>query len=68
MADKDTLGDLAQHAVDAVTGLFKRTASSKPGYSVEDASHHLGAGLADKGAQTVSGRKKQIDDAVDDAS
>lgn len=61
----DTLGDLAHQAYDKVTGaLSSSSAPNKPGYSAVDASHHLGVGLADKGAQTVGGRQKQLDDQI----
>jgi hypothetical protein len=65
----DKLGDLAHHAVDIITGAISRTsAPSKPAATVIDASHHLGSGAAQQTADAVSGRQKQIDDAVDSAS
>lgn len=63
----DTLGDLAHSAYDTVTGAFSSKAPNKPGYTAEDASHHMGSGIADKGASLVTGRQAQIDQAVKDA-
>lgn len=70
MADAiDTVHDLAHRLFNAVTGaLSPPSAPNKPAYTATDASQHLGTGIADKGQQLVSGRQKQIDDAVDAAS
>ena len=84
MADKDTIHDLAQHAVDAVTGLFKRTPTVKAAYTSQPATQHLpaptkystpasvapdvGTGIAAAGAQTLAGEKAARDKAIQDAS
>lgn len=70
MADAlDTVHDLAHRVFNAVTGvLAPASAPNKPAYTATDASQHLGAGIAAKGAQTVSGRQKQLNQAIDDAS
>lgn len=63
----DTIHDLAHRAVDLASGAMSAaSAPDKPAYSAEDASQHLG-GMVGKGAALVSGRQKQIDDAVRDA-
>jgi hypothetical protein len=65
----DKVGDLAHQAYNAVTGaLSAPSAPAKPAATTIDASQHLGSGIAQKGAETVGGRQKQINDAVDAAS
>ncbi len=65
----DKLGDLAHHAYDMVTGAISAPSTpAKPGATTIDASHHLGSGAAQQASDTLSGRQKQIDAAVDAAS
>lgn len=60
----DFVGDLAHHAVDAVTGAIAKASSpDKAPASAKDASQHLG-GMVGNGASAISGRQKQIDDQV----
>lgn len=64
----DTAGDLIHRVVSTVTGAISPGVTpDKPAYTAEDASHHLGTGAVDQAAKAVSGRQKQIDDAVRDA-
>lgn len=64
----DFLGDLVHHPIDTLTGNTNPpTPPNKPGYSAVDASHHLGSGLASKGASLVGGRQAALDKAVQDA-
>ena len=65
----DKIHDLAHHAYDTVTGMLSApSAPAKPAATAQDASQHLGNGLAANAASNISGRQKQIDDAVDAAS
>lgn len=62
----DKVGDLYHRAVDLTSGAMSAVmAPSKPAATVQDASHHLGTGAVNQAAQQISGRQKQIDDAVD---
>jgi hypothetical protein len=62
----DTLGDLVHSAYDKVTGKSTPSAPSKPGYTAQDASQHLG-GMAGNAASNISGRQAAIDKAISDA-
>lgn len=63
-----TLGDLAHHAYDTVTGKLSSASSpSKSEVSAIDASHHLG-GASAQAADSISGREAKINAAVDAAN
>lgn len=63
----DTIGDLAHQAYDKVSGaLSSASTPNKPGYTAEDASHHLG-GMTGNAASNISGRQAQIDKAISDS-
>lgn len=65
---RDMVGNLAHHAYDAVTGALSAASSpSKPAATVQDASGHLGTGLAQNGADTIKNYGNALDKQIADA-
>lgn len=66
---KDFIHGLISHPIDTLSGnLDPPSAPQKPAYTAQDASGHLGSGLAKKGAESISSRAAHVDNAVQDAS